>query len=72
MAPRRKANRKADGLPRKRAGKRPRRPDATGLYVLRVDSRVMVDVIVPADGEVLAFIRVDGELLAELPVLGQA
>ena len=72
MTPRRKPKAQRVQAPRKRASKRARIPDPRGLYVLRLGDRVVLDVIVPGDGELLAFLRVDGELLAEVPVLGQA
>ena len=45
---------------------------AEGLYELHVGRRVIIDVLVTLDGELLTFVRVDGALLAELPVQGQA
>jgi hypothetical protein len=45
---------------------------ADGLFELRVCGRVVLDVLVTLDGGVLTFVRVDGALLFELPVLGQA
>jgi len=32
----------------------------------------MIDLLVTLDGELLTFVRVDGELLGELPIMGQA
>jgi hypothetical protein len=37
-----------------------------------VGARVVLDLLVTLDGELMTFVRVDGELLGELPVLGQA
>ena len=73
MGERRQA-RKAEGdSKRKRArSSKPRRRDDCGLHVLRVGGRVVLDVIVPEQGTLMTFIRVDGELLGELPVAGQA
>jgi hypothetical protein len=45
---------------------------ANGLYELRLGARVVLDVLVTLDGELMTFIRVDGALLGELPVLGEA
>ena len=45
---------------------------ANGLFELRIGQRVVIDVLVTLDGELLTFVRVDGALLAELPVQGQA
>ena len=50
------------------------RNDTDGsLFVLRVGERIVLDILVDATrSSVMTFIRIDGELLAELPVLGQA
>jgi hypothetical protein len=45
---------------------------AEGLYELTLGPRVAIDLLVTLDGDVFAFVRVDGELLAEIPVAGQA
>lgn len=45
---------------------------ADGLYELRLGRRVSIDVLVTTDGELLTFLRVDGALVAELPVKGKA
>ncbi|APR80955.1 Hypothetical protein A7982_06302 [Minicystis rosea] len=42
------------------------------MYELHIGDRVIIDVLVTLDGELLTFVRVDGALLAELPVQGQA
>jgi hypothetical protein len=43
------------------------------LFVLRVGERIVLDVLVDcARSSIMTFIRIDGELLAELPVLGEA
>ena len=43
-----------------------------GVVKLRVDARVVLDLLVTTEGEVMTFLRVDGALLGELPVAGQA
>lgn len=43
-----------------------------GLYELRVSPRVVLDLLVTMDGELLTFLRVDGDLVTELPIAGQA
>jgi len=69
----RKPNEGAEADKRKRSrSKTRRRDDDCGLHVLRVDERVVLDVIVPETGALLTFIRIDGELMGELPVAGQA
>jgi hypothetical protein len=45
---------------------------ADGLYELRVGKRVIIDVLVTLDGELLTFVRIDGALITEIPVQGQA
>jgi hypothetical protein len=45
---------------------------ANGLYELRLGARVALDVLVTLDGDLVTFIRIDGALLGELPVLGEA
>lgn len=45
---------------------------ADGLYELRVDERIVLDLLVTTEGEVMTFLRIDGALLGELPVAGQA
>ncbi len=73
MTTRRKSRQKSDRpASRKRTGKRERRASTQKLYVVRIGERVALDLILPGDGALMAFVRVDGELLAELPVLGQA
>jgi hypothetical protein len=46
--------------------------DDGALYVLRLCERIVLDVLAYEDEGLLAFVRVDGEVVAELPVLGQA
>jgi len=72
MVARKRARRKSEGgtKPGSRGGSF--RALAEGLYELRVGRRVVIDVLVTLDGELLTFVRVDGVLLAELQVLGQA
>ena len=50
------------------------RTDVDGtLFVLRVGERIVLDILVDcARSSVMTFVRIDGELLAELPVLGDA
>lgn len=45
---------------------------ANGLYELRLGTRVALDLLVTIDGELMTFVRVDGALVGELPVLGEA
>jgi hypothetical protein len=44
----------------------------SGLYELRLGARVALDLLVTLDGELMTFVRVDGALLGQLPVLGDA
>jgi hypothetical protein len=46
--------------------------DDGALYVLQLCERIVLDVLAYEDEGLLAFIRIDGEVVAELPVLGQA
>ncbi|MCC6557152.1 MAG: hypothetical protein IT372_29720 [Polyangiaceae bacterium] len=46
--------------------------DDGALYVLSLSERVVLDVLAYEDEGLLAFVRIDGEVVAELPVLGQA
>ena len=46
--------------------------DDGALYVLTLSKRIVLDVLAYEDEGLLAFVRVDGEVVAELPVLGQA
>ncbi len=46
--------------------------DDGGLYVMTLGSRIVLDVLAYQDEGLLAFVRVEGEVVAELPVLGQA
>ncbi|MGK3962963.1 hypothetical protein WMF38_02085 [Sorangium sp. So ce118] len=46
--------------------------DDGALYVLPLCERIVLDVLAYEDEGLLAFIRIDGEVVAELPVLGQA
>ncbi|AKT40958.1 hypothetical protein [Chondromyces crocatus] len=46
--------------------------DDGALYVLALADRVVLDVLAYQDEGLLAFIRIDGEVVAELPVAGQA
>jgi len=70
MAAHKRAARKATG------GKKPQRASfhaiAEGLYELRVGARVVLDLLVTTEGEVMTFVRIDGALLGEIPVAGQA
>jgi hypothetical protein len=70
MAAHKRAARKAA------AGKKPQRQSfhavAEGLYELRVGARVVLDLLVTTEGEVMTFLRIDGALLGEIPVAGQA
>jgi hypothetical protein len=51
----------------------PRNDTDGSLFVLRVGERIVLDILVDATrSSVMTFIRIDGELMAELPVLGQA
>jgi hypothetical protein len=43
-----------------------------GLYELRLGARVALDLLVTVDGDVMTFLRIDGALLGEIPVLGEA
>jgi hypothetical protein len=58
------------------SGKKPQRQSfhaiAEGLYELRVGARVVLDLLVTTEGEVMTFVRIDGALLGEIPVAGQA
>lgn len=45
---------------------------STGPFELQIADRVTLDVLVTGDDEVLTFVRVDGELVAEIPVAGEA
>jgi hypothetical protein len=57
---------------RKRERASPFRALSNGLYELRLGARVVLDLLVTLDGDLMTFIRVDGALLGELPVLGEA
>jgi hypothetical protein len=46
--------------------------DDGALYVLALSERIVLDVLAYEDEGLLTFIRIDGEVVAELPVLGQA
>jgi len=46
--------------------------DDGALYVLPLGERIVLDVLAYQDEGLLAFVRIDGEVVAELPVLGQA
>jgi hypothetical protein len=43
-----------------------------GLYILPLGDRVILDLLARVDDGFAVFLRVDGELLVELPVLGSA
>ena len=45
---------------------------AEGLYELRVDARIVLDLLITTEGELMTFLRVDGALLGELPIAGEA
>lgn len=46
--------------------------DDGALYVVTLGKRIVLDLLAYQDEGLLAFVRVDGEVVAELPVLGQA
>jgi hypothetical protein len=57
----------------KKKGRDPHfRAIANRLYELRLGARVALDVLVTLDGDMMTFIRIDGALLGELPILGEA
>lgn len=72
MATRKRARSRASGARERRGRPAFRAIIAEGLYELRIGTRVVLDVLVTADGELCTFVRVDGALLAELPIAGQA
>jgi len=73
MAKRKRAQRDAEGVEAMQEHRSSSfRTVADGLYELRLSARVMIDLLVTLDGELLTFVRVDGELLGELPIMGQA
>jgi hypothetical protein len=72
MAARKRARRKSASETKTGSRGTAFRAIAEGLYELQVGRRVIIDVLVTLDGELLTFVRVDGALLAELPVQGQA
>jgi len=43
-----------------------------GLTVLRLSARVVLDLVLTTNDELMTFVRIDGQLLGELHVLGQA
>lgn len=45
---------------------------ANGLYEIRLGARIALDLLVTMDGELMTFVRLDGALVGELPVLGEA
>lgn len=57
---------------RKRDRESPFRALSNGLYELRLGARVVLDLLVTLDGDLMTFIRIDGALLGQLPVLGEA
>jgi len=60
--------------PPKRKSERPKafRLITDGLYELHLGARVALDLLVTVDGDVMTFLRIDGALLGEIPVLGEA
>jgi hypothetical protein len=74
------ADRRPAGPDGERARRKPRptRRRATvmaadgGLYILPLGDRVILDLLARVDDGFAVFLRVDGELLVELPVLGSA
>ena len=46
--------------------------DDGALYVMALGERIVLDVLAYQDEGLLAFLRIDGEVVAELPVAGQA
>ncbi len=72
MTARKRALRKGAGAGKPKSRPRAFRAVADGLYELRVGARVVLDLLVTLDGELMTFVRVDGERRGELPVLGQA
>lgn len=65
-APRKTANAKKSGRPRAF------RAIDTGLDELHLGARVAIHLLVTLDGDLMTFVRVDGTLLGEIPVLGEA
>lgn len=72
MAARKRARRKSACKTEPESRSTSFRAIADGLYELHIGDRVIIDVLVTLDGELLTFVRIDGALLAELPVQGQA
>jgi len=72
MATQKRARRKSAATTKPAAKRGAFRAIADGLYELHISERVIIDVLVTLDGELLTFVRVDGTLLGELPVQGQA
>lgn len=71
MAARKKAPRKT---PNAKKSARPKafRAITTGLDEVHLGARVALHLLVTIDGDLMTFIRIDGALLGELPVLGEA
>jgi hypothetical protein len=43
-----------------------------GLTVVRLSPRVVLDLVITTDDELMTFVRIDGRLLGELHVIGKA
>jgi len=71
MAARKKTSHKTESA-KKNSRESEFRALADGLYELPLGARVALDLLVTLDGDLMAFIRVDGALLGELKVLGEA
>jgi hypothetical protein len=73
MSKRRQQQQEPKIEPSPSAPAKPRNDMDGSLFVLRVGDRIVLDILVDAArSSVMTFVRIDGELLAELPVLGQA
>jgi hypothetical protein len=72
MGTRKRLSRKSSCGTKPRARPPAFRALADGLYELRIGARVVLELLVTLDGELMTFIRIDGALLGELPVLGEA
>jgi hypothetical protein len=71
MAVRKRAAHKLESAKKSDKGSR-FRALADGLYELPLGARVALDLLVTLDGDVMTFLRVDGTLVGELKVLGEA
>lgn len=72
MTARRRASAKPHVTPRPGGRRSAFRAIASGLYELRIGARVVLDLLITLDGELMTFVRVDGTLIGELPVAGEA